>query len=54
MSVQPTTDRDSIETEGYAGPILDSLSTGRWAKVRRKTRSDMSMISCISRLQMEK
>jgi hypothetical protein len=32
--IELTADRDSIETEGCAGPVPDSLSTGGWAEVR--------------------
>lgn len=32
--IELTADRDSIETEGCAGPIPDSFSTGGWAKAR--------------------
>lgn len=34
--VELTADRDSIEAEGCARPIPDSLSTWGWAKARRK------------------
>jgi len=32
--IELTADRDSIEAEGCAGPVPDSLSTGGWVKAR--------------------